>query len=162
MCPRSRWRQDIYSRRFYDLYKVILKHNLKSIKLGKMAREDLKWWSNFCESFNVKRKIEYAEYPYPVVSDSSMRGLARGTCEGSINLETACSHIVSPPPPAYVRHNDPININELELWPILIGVKAWLLELKREATKKIIFLVIYILCYNLCLIRCMENIMEKY
>ena len=66
----------VYSRRFYDLYKVILKHNLKSIKLGKMAREDLKWWSNFCESLNGKRKIEYAEYPYPIVSDSSMKGFA--------------------------------------------------------------------------------------
>ena len=31
----------VYSRRFYDLYKVILKHNLKSIKFDKMAREDL-------------------------------------------------------------------------------------------------------------------------
>ena len=50
--------------------------NLKSIKLGKMAREDLMWWSNFCESFNGKRKIEYLEYPYPIVSDSSMKGFA--------------------------------------------------------------------------------------
>ena len=30
----------VYSRRFYDLYKVILKNNLKSIKLGKMGKKD--------------------------------------------------------------------------------------------------------------------------
>ena len=94
----------VYSRKFYDLYKVILKPNLKSIKLGKMAREDLKWWANFCETFSGKRKIEYIEHPYPIVSDSSMKGfdiyknhdwLARAW-EGSINLDTECRHIVPP------------------------------------------------------------------
>ena len=98
----------VYTRRFYDLYKVILKHNLKSIKLGKMAKEDLKWWSNFCESFNGKRKIEYTEYPYPIVSDSSMKGFAiyknqdwlAGSWDWEIKLDTECKHIVPPPPPS--------------------------------------------------------------
>ena len=93
----------VYSRKFYDLYKVILKHDLKSMKLGKMAREDLRLWSNFCESFNGKRKIEYSDYPK--VSDSSMKGFAiyknqdwlAGMWEGSINLETEGSHIVPSP-----------------------------------------------------------------
>ena len=53
-----------------------LKHNLMSIKLGKMTREDPTRWSNFSESFYGKRKIEYAEYSYPIVSDSSMKGFA--------------------------------------------------------------------------------------
>ena len=95
----------VYSRRFYDLYKVILKHNLKSITLGKMAKNDLMWWSNFCESFNGKRKIEYSEYPYPIVSDSSMKGFAiyknqdwlAGAWDGEIELDTGCNHIVPPP-----------------------------------------------------------------
>ena len=130
----------VYSRRFYDLYKVILKHNLKSIKLGKMAREDLMWWSNFCESFNGKRKIEYVEYPYPIVSDSSMKGFAiyknqdwlAGSWEGEISLDTECNHIVPPP---ILDNYDPKNINELELWPILVGVKTWLSEIKYKSVQ---------------------------
>ena len=41
-----------HSRRFYDLYKVILNNNLKRIKLGLAAKEDLKWWANFAKTFN--------------------------------------------------------------------------------------------------------------
>ena len=63
-----------HSRRFYDLYKVILKNDLKRLKLGKAARKDLGWWLK-CATFNGKRKIEYDEYPIPLISDSSMKGL---------------------------------------------------------------------------------------
>ena len=49
--------------------------------------------------------------------------------QNGIELETECNHIV-PPPPVIGHFYDPKNINELELWPILIGVKAWLPELK--------------------------------
>ena len=87
-----------------------------------MAREDLKWWCNFCESFNGKRKIEYQEYPHPIVSDSSMKGFSiyknkdwvAGSWEGNIDIDTECSHrpIVSPPK---LDIYDPKNINELEL-----------------------------------------------
>ena len=38
------------------LYKVILKHNLKYIRLGRMAREDLKWWSYFWKVLMGKEK----------------------------------------------------------------------------------------------------------
>ena len=87
-----------------------------------MAREDLKWWSNFCESFNGKRKIEYAEYPYPIVSDSwfaiyKNQDWLAGTWEEKIELDTECNHIVSPP---VLDIYDQKNINELELWPILV------------------------------------------
>ena len=30
---------------------------------------------------------------------------------------------------------DPKNINELELWPILVGVKTWLSELKHKSVQ---------------------------
>ena len=40
-----------HSRRFYDLYKIILNNNLKRIKLGFAAKEDLKWWANFAKNF---------------------------------------------------------------------------------------------------------------
>ena len=65
-----------HSRRFYDLHKVILKNDLKRVKLGKAAREDLDWWLKFCATFNGKRKIEYEEYPIPLISDSSLKGFA--------------------------------------------------------------------------------------
>ena len=44
-----------HSRRFYDLYKVILNNNLKRVKLGVAAREDLKWWANFSEMLMAKK-----------------------------------------------------------------------------------------------------------
>ena len=64
-----------HSKRFNGLYKVILKNDLKRLKLGKAARKDLGWWLKFCATFNGKRKIEYDEYPIPLTSDSSMKGL---------------------------------------------------------------------------------------
>ena len=119
-----------HSRRFYDLYKVILKNDLKRVKLGKAAREDLDWWLTFCPTFNRKRKIEYEEYPIPLIWDSSLKGFAvykgkewlGGTLEGEKALEnSSCGHITSPPG---MDTYDKSNINELELWPILEGFKV--------------------------------------
>ena len=55
-----------------------------------------------------------------------------GTWKGSINLEAECCHIVFPPS---LDIYDPKNINTLELLPILIGVKAWLPELKDKSVQ---------------------------
>ena len=57
-----------HSRQFYNLYKVIL-------NLGKAAREDLDWWLKNCATFNGKSKIKYDEYPIPLISDASLKGL---------------------------------------------------------------------------------------
>ena len=84
-----------HSRRFYDLYIVILNNNLKKVKLGVAAREDLKWWANFSEIFSGKRKIEYPEYELPLVSESSLKGLPiykgykwlAGSWDSSLKLE---------------------------------------------------------------------------
>ena len=65
-----------HSRRFYYLYKVILKNDLKRVKLGKAAREDLDWWLKFCANFNGKIKIEYKEYPIPLI----YRFIPKGLC----------------------------------------------------------------------------------
>ena len=128
-----------HSRRFYDLYKVILKNDLKRVKLGKAAREDLDWWLKFCATFNGKRKIEYEEYPIPLISDSSLKGFAvykgkewlGGTWEGEIALEnSSCGHITSPPG---MDTYDRSNINELELWPILEGLRCWYPEFKGKS-----------------------------
>ena len=128
-----------HSRRFYDLYEVILKNDLKRVKLGKAAREDLDWWLKFCATFNGKRKIVYEEYPIPLISDSSLKGFAvykgkerlGGTWEGEIALEnSSCGHITSPPG---MDTYDRSNINELELWPILEGLRCWYPEFKGKS-----------------------------
>ena len=117
-------------RRFYDLYKVILKDDLKRVKLGKTVREDYGWWLKFCTTFNGKRKIKFDEYPIPLISDSSMKDFAiykgkeclAGNCEGEIVLEnSSCGHKVSPPE---IDIYDKTNINELELWPIVEGLRC--------------------------------------
>ena len=128
-----------HSRRFYDLYKVILKNDLKRVKLGKSVREDLDWWLKFCATFNGKRKIEYEEYPIPLISDSSLKGFAvykgkewlGGTWEGEIALESSsCGHITSPPG---MDTYDRSNINKLELWPILEGLRCWYPDFKGKS-----------------------------
>ena len=128
-----------HSRRFYDLYKVILKTDLKRVKLEKAAREDLGWWLKLCATFNGKRRIEYEEYPIPLLSDSSLKGVAvykgkdwlAGTWEDEIVLEnSSCGHIVSPPG---MDIYDKSNINELELWPIVKGLRCWYPEFKGKS-----------------------------
>ena len=95
--------------------------DLKRVKFGRAAREDLDWWLKCCATFNGKRKIEYVEYPIPSISDSSLKGFAiykgkewlAGTWEYEIVLEnTSCARIVSPPG---MDLYDKANINEFEL-----------------------------------------------
>ena len=108
----------IHPRRYYDLYKVILKR----VKLGKAARKELDWWLEFCAISDGKRKIEHEDYPcIPLISDSSLKGFAMykgsewlaGTWEDEIVLESSscCRHIVPPPG---MDIFDKSNINELE------------------------------------------------
>ena len=54
-----------HSRRFYDLYKVILKNDLKRVKLGKAAREDLDWWLKFVLPLMVKGNLNMKSTPSP-------------------------------------------------------------------------------------------------
>ena len=126
-----------HSRRFYDLYKFILNNNLKRVKLEVAAREDLRWWSNFSETFNGKKKIEYPEYDLPLVSDSSLKGFAiykgeewlAGSRDNSLKLEdNSCGHIIRSP--SFDLY-DKTNINELKLWPS--GLQVWYPELKGKS-----------------------------
>ena len=128
-----------HSRRFYDLYKIILNNNLKRIKLGLAAKEDLKWWANFAKTFNGKKKIIYPEYELPLVSDSSLKGFAiykgeewlAGSWDYSLTLDNdKCNHIISSPS---FDEYDKTNINELELWPIISGLRVWYPDLKGKS-----------------------------
>ena len=128
-----------HSRRFYDLYKIILNNNLKRIKLGLAAKEDLKWWANFAKTFNGKKKIIYPEYELPLVSDSSLKGFAiykgeewlAGSWDDSLILDNdKCNHIISSP--SFDNYNK-TNINELELWPIISGLRVWYPDLKGKS-----------------------------
>ena len=87
-------------------HKVILNNNLKRVKLGVAAREDLKWWANFSETFNGKKNKIYPEYELPLVSDSSLKGFAiykgeewlAGSWDDSLKIEyDSCGHIISSP-----------------------------------------------------------------
>ena len=128
-----------HSRRFYDLYKIILNNNLKRIKLGLAAKEDLKWWANFSKTFNGKKKIIYPEYELPLVSDSSLKGFAiykgeewlAGSGDDSLILDNdKCNHIISSP--SFDNYNK-TNINELELWPIISGLRVLYPDLKGKS-----------------------------
>ena len=93
-----------HSRRFYDLYKIVLNNNLKRVKLDLAASEDLKWWANFAATFNGRKKIIYPEYDLPLVSDSSLKDFAiykgeewlAGSWDDSLKIDNDhCNHIIS-------------------------------------------------------------------
>ena len=126
-----------HSRRFYNLYKIVLNNNIKRVKLGLAAREDLKWWANFTEPLNGKKKIIYREYELPIVSDFSFKGFAiykgeewlAGSWDDSLKLDNDhCNHIISSPS---WDHYSKTNI--YELWPIISGLQVWYPELKGKS-----------------------------
>ena len=128
-----------HSHRFYDLYKIVLNNDLKRIKLGLAAKEEVKWWANFSKTFNGKNKIIYPEYELPLVSDSSLKGFAiykgeewlTGSWDDSLILDNdKCNHIISSP--SFDNYNK-TNINELELWPIISGLRVWYPDLKGKS-----------------------------
>ena len=131
----------IFCKRLYNLYKTLLHKNKKSIRIPSEARSDIKWWRSFCKVFNGIAKINNVLYEYPMVSDSSFKGYAVylgvdwvAGCwdeKDSYSLDTECNHLIFDNPNA-IRDTDP-NINVLELWPIVIGLKRWAVQLKNKS-----------------------------
>ena len=123
----------VFCKRVYNLYKEITSNNARYITMTDLVRSDLKWWRNLIDNFNGSRKIISQLYDHAMVSDSSLRGFAayldRDWLAGTwnnvdfINVVSHCSHVVCKPL-AEAFDND--NINVLELWPILMGLKRWL------------------------------------
>ena len=66
----------IFSRRIYDMLKIIKKPYYK-IRLNGEFRQDVQWWSNYAEQFNGKSKILGKFAPlYSVYSDASLWGFS--------------------------------------------------------------------------------------
>lgn len=122
----------LFCRRLYDLYKVLISKKLSTIYILAEARKDIEWWSRFGEVFNGKSAIRNVEFTEIMYSDASRRGWGvwLGTrwfagawnSEDTLDLTSGCYHMLPPP---IERHFDEENINELELWPVFVGIQRW-------------------------------------
>ena len=124
-----------FSRRVYDLISSAKKATHK-VRLNEEFRLDLKWWLEFAATFNGKAKIIPSTAPViSVYSDSSMFGFGALHGEdwvaGAFNFKAAktlqgwLGHHFVYAGDAGCRSD---NINVLELWPILVGVRRWSAE----------------------------------
>ena len=101
---------------------------------------DLLWWKRLCRFFNGSMRIIEDCYPYPMVSDSSLKGFgvyrnddwAAGVWNDDVYLPitSQCNHVVSKP---LCESFECDNINVLELWPIVVGLKRWALHLRNKS-----------------------------
>ena len=119
-----------FSRRIFDL---AASNSRKShnIPLSDAIKDDLQWWSSFCEIFNGRACIIKDTHRVPMYSDASFMGfgawLGRDWLFGVWNdadtprdFDQGCSHLTSAPTAGIAR-----NINVCELWPIVVGLKRW-------------------------------------
>ena len=130
----------IFCRNTYDLYKKLVRSNKRYINLNDEVISDFNWWFKLLPFFNGTVKMFNEEFALPMVSDSSLRGFAvylgsdwvAGTWEDKfhIPLVSECSHIGFRPVWDFF---DKSNINELELWPIVVGLKRWVNLLSNRA-----------------------------
>ena len=130
----------VFCRRVYNLYKTIVRSGKKFVKLPGDVKGDLVWWRQFCRIFNGKSKINNQLYEFPMVSDSSLKGYGvylgydwvAGVWDSrdSFPLTSPCGHVG--PVPTQDMY-DASNINVLELWPIVIGLKRWCVLLRNKS-----------------------------
>ena len=121
----------IFSRRLYSLYSEMIRTGRKHIGLSKAAREDLVWWTDFSNEFNGTSLIVNITHEEPIYSDASMEGFAAakgpdwvaGNWTNDLGFTSpTCSHSAEPPPHASYDHG---NINELELWAVVVAIDRW-------------------------------------
>lgn len=122
----------LFCRRLYDLYKVMHSKNLKRIRIPAATKADIIWWHDFAEQFNGKAAIANPECEFPMYSDSSFSGY--GACmagdwvlgtwshSDSIDTDNRCGHIGPQPS---LPDEESSNINTLEMWPVLVGLRRW-------------------------------------
>lgn len=122
----------IRARCLYDLNKLMCVKQLKRARISIAARDDLDWWSQFSHIFNGKSAICNDYHTCSLISDASMLGFAaylrRDWVAGvwphvkMIQTNAICTHVADPPADPLVDYS---NINILELWPIVVGIKRW-------------------------------------
>ena len=122
-----------FSRRLLNLVKY-LPDSPRSVPLPGWFKPDLSWWANLMETFNGAARVIRSQTTLEghVATDSSMTGFGSvwgsdwflGTWDpGMITvLNTVPDHHIEKPPEDY---SDDMNINILELWPILVSAKRW-------------------------------------
>ena len=120
-----------FSRRIFDL-SASYSRNSKAIPLNDAIKADLIWWLRFCECFNGKACIIKDLHPVPMYSDSSFLGFGAwmgrdwlAGCWSPTDVPSSfsfgCSHLCEPP----TFDQAPRNINVLELWPVILGIRRW-------------------------------------
>ena len=130
-----------FCRRLYNLYKELCGRNLRKVRIPPEVKSDLNWWRVFCVSFNGVSQINNVDYCFPMVSDASFKGFGvyldddwvagNWSEHPMIELKSHCDHIGSSP----VVERDFVdfrNINVLELWPIVVGLKRWAQKLRNK------------------------------
>ena len=127
----------IFCKSIYELYKTLVRRNAKFIKVPDNVTDDLLWWKRLCRYFNGSSKICRESFPWPLVSDSSFKGFGAYLGEDwvagvwhdedCIALASTCNHVAFRPTYDLLSYD---NINELELWPIVVGLKRWALLFK--------------------------------
>lgn len=120
----------VFCRRLYDLYKLMCNKQLKRVCVSVAARDDILWWFHFSHIFNGKNAIRNVYYIHSLVSDESMQGFVAFLGEDwiagvwphveTILTDSSCAHVATPPVDPSVDYT---NINVLELWPIVMGIK---------------------------------------
>ena len=117
-----------FSRRIYDLCNTCPRG--RRVRLSETILADLSWWKNLCSVFNGSAKIVPRAPGAEIVTDSSFFGFGAwsgrdwvwGTWEEYSDEELGV-HDHRVPPPVFDTMSK--NINLLELWPVVVGVKRW-------------------------------------
>ena len=118
-----------FSRRVYDLIASI-KRNHHKVRLTNEFRLDLSWWLEFVAIFNGGARIIAPAHPaLSVYSDASLKGFGAthgddwiaGIFNGGSGLTGLGHHHSSADDDGCATDN----INVLEMWPILQGVRRW-------------------------------------
>lgn len=110
----------------------MLTKNVKRIRIPASAKDDILWWCEFAESFNGKAAMFNPEFQFPMYSDSSFHGfgvymagdwvLGSWTASDDPIYDSSCGHLGALP---LLPQADICNINTLELWPVLVGLRRW-------------------------------------
>ena len=121
-----------FSRRVYDLI-ASAKKAAHKVRLNDEFRKDLCWWLEFASKFNGKAKIIPSTEPVlSVYSDSSKFGF--GALHGDDWVAGAFDFKGEKELMGWLGHHFVYadeegcrsdNINVLELWPIVVGVRRW-------------------------------------